>query len=196
MPKCTFALFLGTPEHLSDNLLSNAFRIDRASPSLALGILHILVNLKLGSEEGRLDGEVSLVSRVQGSIRRGVGRETSEMKDGINRGIRKADGEWGVAGESIDHEFTTGMILCGGNKGDVGMHGAIRGFDEHLGEISVLVALIVEFLLGVVREGDVHDNRIVPGLENQEVCGGKISEDDASIGPDFAALNVQSLYKP
>ena len=107
MPKSVLALLLRTPVNLANNLLSDLGDADRTSSALALGVLDILVDVNLRSEQGGLDQEVTLESRVQECHSGCVGRKPDETKDRINRGVRKVDVERGVAGESVDGEFTT-----------------------------------------------------------------------------------------
>ena len=92
----------------------------------------------------------------------GVGGQPNEAKGRIYRGIREADAEWGVTGESVDGEFTTSKVLSGSEEGDIAVNRAVRGLDEELGELMVPGT----FLFGVVRESDVDGDRRVLSLEN------------------------------
>jgi len=104
-------LTLGTPIDLSSNLLSSLGEIHRTSPALALWILHILVDVDLGPEKSRLDQEVSLESGVHDGHGWGIGRQPSEMKGRIHRGISETNVERGVSGEGVDGEFATRVVF-------------------------------------------------------------------------------------
>jgi hypothetical protein len=186
------AILFRTPEDLSSNLLSSLGGVDRTSPIFALGILHILSDVKLGAEKSRLDQEVSLESRVHYSNSGGFARQPNETKGRINRGIREANVERGVAGESVDGEFSTSMVLSGSEEGNVTEDRAVRGFDEELGEISKLILFVVG-LSRVVCESDVGSDGRVPGLEHQKLSGGEVSNDDVILGPKLTTVNAQSL---
>ena len=132
-----------------------------------------------------------MVSGVQGSQSGSVGRQPDETKDRINRGVREANVERGVASESVDGEFATRMVFGSSDKGNVTVDRAVRGFDQELGEIIPFVAGCL--LSGVICESDVDGNRRVLGLENQELSGGEVSDDDVVLGLKVATINIQSL---
>ena len=181
------ALLFGTPEDLSNNLLSNLGGIDRTSPAFALGVLHILGDVKLGAEKARLDQEVSLESRVHDSNSGGVARRPTEAKGRVNRGIREVNVERGVAGEGVDEEYATGTLLSGSEERDVTVDRAVRGLDKELGEISKFGRC------RVICESDVDGDGRVPGLEHQKLTGGEVSNDNVILGPKLTTVNAQSL---
>lgn len=193
MPKHVLASLLRTPVNLSNDLPSSIGDIDRSSPALALGILHVLFNLDLWPEEGRLDQEVALVSRVEENQGGGVARKPVEMKGGVDGGLRKADMERSIAGESVDQEFTPRMVFSGGEEREVGVNWAVGSSDEKLGEIGKLISFVVGVLFRIVREGDVDGDGRVSGLEYQELGSGEVADDDVVVGPDFTTLNAQTL---
>ena len=186
-------VLLRTPEDLSSNLVSNLGDVDRTSPAFALGILHILGDVNLGAEKIRLDQEVSLESWVHDSDSGGVARQPNETKGRINGGIREVNVERGVAGESVDGEFATSMVLTGSEEGDVAVDKAVRGLDEELGEISELIPVVVG-LSRFVCESDVGSDGRVFGLEHQKLSGGEISKDAVVLGSKLTAINAQSLW--
>jgi len=193
--KRVLTLLLGTPIDLPNNLPSNLGDIYRTSPALALGIFHILSDVNLGPEKSGLDQEVSLESGVHDGHSGGVARQPNEAKGRIHRGIRETDVERGVAGEGVDGEFAAREVFGVGEEGDVTVYGAVRGFDEELGETSKLISIIARQILGgVIRKGDVDGDGRVPGLENQEFSGGEVSNDDVVLGPEVTTVNAQSLW--
>jgi hypothetical protein len=192
--KCILALFFRTPEDLSGDLPSTLGDIDRASPVLARWIDYILFDLNLGSEERRLDQEVALVGRVHDSNSGEETRKPGETEDGINRGICKANVERGVGSDGMDQEFPTGMVLCVSDEGKVTANGTVRGFDEELGGIGVLIFLAVKFLFRGVRKGNVDNDGRVLGLEYQKLCGGVVSDNHIIFGLDRTAVDVKSLW--
>ena len=186
------ALLLRTPEDLPNNLSSNLGGVDRTSSPFALGVLHILGDVKLGAEKSGLDQEISLERWVHHSNSRGVARRPNKAKGRIDRGIREVNVERGVAGESVDGEFSTSMLLVGREEGDVTVDRTVRSLDEELGEISKFIPFVVG-LSGVVCESDVGSDGRVPGLEHQKLSGGEVSNDGVILGPKLTTVNAQSL---
>lgn len=181
------ALLLGTPEDLSNDLLSNLGGIDRTSPAFALGVLHILGDVKLGAEKARLDQEVSLESWVHDSNSGGVARRSTESKGRVNRGIREVNVERGIAGEGVDEEYATGTLFSGSEERDVTVDRAVRSLDKELGEIRNFGRC------GVICESDVDGDGRVLGLEHQEFTGGEVSDNNVILGSKLATVNAQSL---
>ena len=187
MSKRILALLLGTPEDLSNDLLSNLGEVDRTSPAFALGVLYILGDVKLGAEKARLDQEVSLESWVHDSNSGGIACQPTEAKGRVNRGIREANVERGVAGEGVDEECATSTLLSGSEERDITVDRAVRSLDEELGGISKFGRC------GVICESDVDSDGRVLGLEHQKLTGGEISNDNVILGPKLAAVNTQGL---
>lgn len=124
----------------------------------------------------------------------GVPRQPNESKGRIDGGGREANVERRVVGKGVDEEFTTSLVLSGGEKRDVAVNKGIRGFDEELGEISKLIHIVAGmFLFGVVHKSNISSDRRVAGLEHQKFGSGEITDDRAILGLDLATLNAQSL---
>lgn len=132
---------------------------------------------------------------MHGGYSGGVARQPNEMKGRVHRGIRETNVEGGVASEGVDGEFATREVFGVSEEGDVTDCGAVRSFDEELGEGSRLVLFVARKVLGgVILEGDVDGDGRVPGLENQKFSGGEVSDDGVILGPDVTTVNAQSLW--
>ena len=83
--------------------------------------------------------------------------------------------ERGIAGESIDREFTARMVLRSTEERDAAVNMAVRSSDEKVGKIREFISDEVEVLFGVVHGGDVDGDGSVPGLECQEFGRSEVS---------------------
>ena len=129
---------------------------------------------------------------MQGSKSRRVASYSKETKDGVNGSVREVNVERGVAGESVDRELATCMVLGGSDERDVTIDRTVRGFDEDAGDFS-RVTVIVNGLSRVVKESDVRSDWRIPGLKNQELGGGEVSNDGTILSPELTTIDVQSL---
>jgi hypothetical protein len=100
--------------------------VDDALPAAVGGVLHVVVDVDNGGQDGRAQLELALEGRVQVDLGGRVGRVRFELEDRVGRLLRKVDRERRVGRMRADDEKAARLVLVRGDQSEFGCNRAVR----------------------------------------------------------------------
>jgi len=107
--------------------------VDDALPAAAGGVLHVVVDVDDGGQDGGAQFEVALEGRVQLNSGGRVGRVRLELEDRVGRLLRKVDHNRRVGRMRADDKEAARLVLVRGDQGEFGCDRAAGVTDKGQG---------------------------------------------------------------